>query len=458
MDLIVANIVDAYRDSVALIQDPALRQSEIVDSYVLEDRALLWAGGRKLVLTSLPVEPAHVRYLRQAMGYEYLENLWPQRATDSLCEDLLREDGLRATVVARLRDEPEVRLIPFVASAQVLEVAEVLRREGLPVSTPECAPEDLLWVRDYLDSKSGFRRFFSSVQPSLAGVRLPAGGIVESTAEAARLAARFLAEGRGCLVKPNNSQSGVGFLFLRPGELPGTPETWREAIRARLDGDSQMTSDCIVVEELVEADSSVGGGSPSIELRIPADPGQDVEFMYLCGQILTPDAYFFGVEMYDAVLAPALQRTLEEAGLALAREMRRLGYVGVFDMDLVAGVDGEMYAVEVNTRRTGGTHAHEVAEFLFGPRYWERVAVISNNNLGFGGAALAYGELQRLLGPLLFPMDGRREGILPSIVSGLASNRLGYVAFGATIERARELEAAMQARLVEAGRPPRVRY
>ena len=451
MELIIANVVDAYRKNVALIHDPALREHEILDSYYIEDRALLWGGGRKVVVTSQPVEPAFLQYLQRVMGYQELANLAPQRATDALCEDILREEALRRDIVARLRGRGPVRLISFVASAKVLEVAEALRAEGLDISTPECPPADLLWVRDYLDSKAGFRRFFESISGEVRGVRIPEGAVCESPAEAARMAARFLSEGRGCLCKPNNSQSGVGFQILRPGAVPG-PD-----LQARLEADPQMTSDCIVVEELIEMDPGIGGGSPSIELRVPAEPERDAEFMYPCGQILTPSGYFFGVEMYRGVVSPALERTMEEAGLAVARAMRRLGYVGVFDMDMVASKGGALYAVEVNTRRTGGTHAHEAAQALFGPRYWERVAVISNNDLAYEGPQLSYVALDELLGDLRFPAHGRKEGILPTIVSSLVSNRVGYIAFGATIERARELEREFHRRLAGSGRPLAVR-
>jgi len=451
MELIVANVVDAYRASVVLIHDPALRQHEILDSYYIQERALLWGGDRKVVVTSRPVEPAFLQYLQRVMGYEELVNLAPERPTDALCEDILREEGLRREIAARLRGHGTVPLIPFVASAKVLEVAEALRSEGVEISMPECPPADLLWVRDYLDSKAGFRRFFESIAGEVHGVRIPEGGVCEGPAEAARLAARFLSEGRGCLCKPNNSQSGVGFHILRPGAVPEEP------LQARLEADPQMTSDCIIVEELIEMDPAVGGGSPSIELRVPADPASDVEFLYPCGQILTPTGYFFGVEMYRDVVSPALARTMEEAGLAVARAMRRLGYVGVFDMDMVAGKDGRLYAVEVNTRRTGGTHAHEAAQVLFGPRYWERIAVISNNDLAYDGPRLSYPALMDLLGDLLFPAHGEKEGILPTIVASLATNRVGYIAFGATIERAREIERRFHARLVDSGRPLAVR-
>ena len=452
MELIIANVIDAYRDNVALIQDPELRESEIVDSYYIEDRSLLWCGRRKVVVTSLPVEPAHVRYLQQALGYELLENLSPREASDSLCADILREPELQAAIVARLRGEGTVPLIPFVASAQVLQVAEALRRVGADLTTPECPLAEHLPVRDDLDSKAGFRRFFASIAHKVEGLSLPEGAVARDTAQAARLAANLLGQGHAVLCKPNNSQSGVGFVYLRPGELQGSPAEMAARIQARLDGDSQMTSDLIVVEELIDVDSSVGGGSPSIEMRVPADPRLDVEFMYPCGQILTPSGYFFGVEMYREVLDPVMLKVVEAAGKAVAREVRKLGYVGIFDMDMVAGKDGRLYAVEINTRRTGGTHAHEAAEFLFGPRYWERVAVISNNVYTFDGPPLSYVGLRQILGDILFPLGGQREGVLPTIVSSLPTRRFGYIVFGTDIARARALEKMMVERLADTGR------
>jgi hypothetical protein len=418
----------------------------------MQDRALLWRRERKVVVTSLPVEAAHLRYLQEAMGYAQLVNLSPRQPTDSLCEDILREDALRAAIVAALRGSGPVQLVPFVAQPQVYALAEALRREGVALGLPECPARDLLWVRDYLDSKAGFRRFLAGIQPHVQGIRLPEGGIAQDPAEAARLVARFLDQRRACLCKPNNSQGGVGFLILRPGELQGDTLALRRAVQARLEADSQMRSDVIVIEEMVEMDRSVGGGSPSLEMCVPADPARDVEFTYLCGQILTPSGYFYGVEMYDGVVSPALQRTLEAAGLSVAREVRRLGYAGIFDLDLVAGTDGNLYAVEINTRRTGGTHAHEAAEALLGPRYWERAAVICNNELAYTGPALTYSGLQQLLGSLLFPVGGRKEGIIPTIVTSLPANRFGYLALGPTIDRARRLERDMQQRLVASGR------
>jgi len=451
MELIIANTVDAYRDSVALIQDPDLKEHEILDSYYLQDRSLLWCGSHKVVVTSRPIDPAHISYLRTTLGYQCLEAYAPRECTDSLCEDILRDTQLRAQLAGRLRNCGQVPLITFQASPQVCAVADALRRDGVDIVTPECPPPDLMWVRDYLDSKSGFRRFFTSIADKVHGVRLPEGAVAVTCHEAARMAARFLSQGKGALCKPNNSQGGVGFLILQPGDIAGPPPAIAAEIQRRLEADSQMRADVIVVEELVPIDRSIGGGSPSLEMWVPSDPTRDVEFMYLCGQILTPTGYFYGVEMYRDVLDAELQKTLEQAGITVAREMRRLGYVGIFDMDLVAGQDGELYAVEVNTRRTGGTHAHEAALALYGPRYWERAAVICNNELRFAGPRLSFEDTRAALEPVLYPIAGGPEGIVLTIVTSLATNRLGYLSLASTIERAREIEARMQELLVAHG-------
>jgi hypothetical protein len=448
MELIVSNVIDAYRDNVALIEDPALKRHEIMDSYYIEDRSLLWGGKDKVVVTSMPIEPAHLAYLQKVMGYGKFVNLYPQKPSDALCEDILREPELRRQIVAQCRGAGRLPLIAFVSSRKVCDVGDALRREGLDIFTPECPPADLLWLRDKLDEKAGFRRFFATIADQVPGVRLPAGKVVKNTAEAAQTMVEFLNQGRPCLAKPNVSQSGVGFLILHPGEASDAA-----AIKARLDTNPQMTAGLMVVEELIDMDKGLGGGSPSIEMRVPGDPRRDVEFMYLCGQILTPEGYFFGVEMYHDLVAAQVQRTIEAAGVAVARQVRQLGYVGVFDMDLVAGKDGRLYAVEINTRRTGGTHAHEAALALYGPRYWERAAVISNNVLTFSGPRLDYPGFVALIGGDLFPIAGKKEGILPTIVSSLPDNRFGYISFAPTIERAREIERGMLDRLAASGRP-----
>ncbi|HOG46651.1 MAG TPA: hypothetical protein PLG21_07510 [Anaerolineae bacterium] len=457
MELIIASIVDMYRDNVASIEDPALRDYELRDCYYLADRALFWGQDDKVVVTSLPLPLEYVAYVQQALGYKRLVNLAPRQPSTSLFEDVLHDHELWAAIVAHLQGTGPVRLIASMAAPQVHEVAAALRAAGIAVTTPECPPAARLAVRDYLDGKAGFREFFAAIQDRVPGVRLPEGLVAAGPAEAARAAARFLGAGRGCLCKPNYSQSGVGIRMLRPGDMPGSERQIEGALRASLETDSQMTADVIVVEELIEMDPRLGGGSPSLEMRVPADPAQEVEFMYLCGQILSPTGYFHGVEMYRELLAPELERMLEEAGLEVAREVRRRGYVGIFDMDLVAGRDGAMYAVEINTRRTGGTHAHEAAEALFGPRYWQRCAVICNNALHLAGAPLTYGELQGLLEGIRFPAAAHKEGILPTIITSLAEKRFGYLAMAADIARARELEHDMWQRLTAAGRPPEAR-
>jgi hypothetical protein len=50
-------------------------------------------------------------------------------------------------------------------------------------------------------------------------------------------------------------------------------------------------------------------------------------------------------------------------------------------------------------------------------------------------------------------MAGKQEGILPTIVSSLVTNRFGYLACAGTIERAREIEKTMHERLLASGRP-----
>ena len=61
-----------------------------------------------------------------------------------------------------------------------------------------------------------------------------------------------------------------------------------------------------------------------------------------------------------------------------------MGYVGHFDLDTVVNDEGRVYLLEINPRRTGGTHVHEFADHVFGADYLDKVALLSNDTLSSG--------------------------------------------------------------------------
>ncbi len=71
--------------------------------------------------------------------------------------------------------------------------------------------------------------------------------------------------------------------------------------------------------------------------------------------------------------------------MIFAHRLQAMGYVGHFDLDTVVNDDGRVYLLEINPRRTGGTHVHEFAEHVFGADYLDKVTLLSNDTLSSGG-------------------------------------------------------------------------
>ncbi len=64
-----------------------------------------------------------------------------------------------------------------------------------------------------------------------------------------------------------------------------------------------------------------------------------------------------------------VSRRWRDSGMIFARRLQQMGYVGHFDLDTVVDDAGRVYLLEINPRRTGGTHVHEFAEHVFGADY-----------------------------------------------------------------------------------------
>ncbi|MFN8565084.1 MAG: hypothetical protein U0703_26435, partial [Anaerolineae bacterium] len=120
------------------------------------DRAIVWAGDPKLVFTSLPIP--HAEHLYQQAGYAGTEYHAPQRPTSWLSLDILREPTLLQRLIDYAGERRTVQLIPYAATDEFLQLVEALQAEhGLTVLLPESPTRDGLWMRDYIDSKIGFR-------------------------------------------------------------------------------------------------------------------------------------------------------------------------------------------------------------------------------------------------------------------------------------------------------------
>jgi hypothetical protein len=403
------------------------------------DRALFWLGDPKLVLTTSPIP--YAKRLCQRWGYLGTHNLFPANPSHQLSLDILREPDLLAQLVEYAEPKRAVQLVPYATTPEFLHLAETLRTEHrLTVLLPESPPAERLWVRDYIDTKTGFR-VLASQWLSGSTILLPFGIVCQNTQQAAEAIRWFNANEQTCVVKSNSGGSGLGHMVLSSKE--NVPV---EDILSKLSSNRFLRDDLIIVERHI---NSSGQLSPSLEMFVPPLGAGEPEITYLSNQLFRDFGHFVGVlisrELQDSDWYPPLAKT----GLKIAKHLQEMGYAGHFDLDTIVDDGGRLFLLEANARRTGGTHAHEFAQFTFGSDYLDEVTLLSHNSVSSEGITHPE-ELWRAVEDLLYPMNHERRGVVITVTSALAAQKFGCVIVASSAKEALALQEALSERLRQA--------
>ncbi|MCC6804003.1 MAG: hypothetical protein IT319_14065 [Anaerolineae bacterium] len=431
--VVVCNISETFYEFLSRGEDA---ERQIRGEQYRGDRAIVWAGDPKLVFTSLPIP--HAEHLYQQAGFAGTEYLAPQRPTSWLSLDILREPALLNRLIEYAGEQRALQLIPYAATDEFLQLVEALEAEhGLTVILPESPRRDGLWLRDYIDSKIGFRILASRWLPD-ADTLLPEGLACQTLDDAAHAARWFLSNGRACLVKSDIGENGIGNVVIHPDQFDSV-----EAIAAHLRASPYLNEHWLTVEELIAAEHPL---SPSLEVYVP--PEGDPQITYVSDQLFQGFGDFCGVLVSRELTTAPWYAPLAESGLVLARHLQAMGYVGHFDLDCVVNDDRRLYLLEINPRRTGGTHVHEFAVHVFGADYLSRVALLSNDTLSSGSIS-DFDELLSVIGDFQYPMDGENRGVFLIVTSALEAHEFGAIIAGADTAEVVEIQRQVQARIAE---------
>ena len=428
--VVVHNYLESFQSFLSRTGD----ENILLDRRFNGDQALYWLGDDKLVVTSVPIADAEALCAR--WGYHHTQNLSPKQFSASLSEDILRDPDLLAAVLAVAGDAKKLALVSYSATPEFLALAETLRHEhGLDIHLPECPLPENLWVKGYLDSKVGFHTLFSQWAQGDKSHNAPQAFISEQLDLVAEMVAWFHSQGKGCVIKASQGGSGVGNLFMPYEQIPSS----LAEIRHLLENNIYLVQDLYVVEELIESPTNE---SPSAEVYIPL-PGNGPPVMtYMCMQHFEASGRFAGVLVGAELESKPWYQNYLKTEMVLAAEMQKMGYVGYFDMDSVIDADNNVYMVEINARRTGGTYAHEFMEFVFGPEYFNRIAMLAHNKFD-SGRLRTLDDLQAAIADVLYPIHGEERGVIVLLTSTLPQGKFGFLVVGDTLAETTALREEM---------------
>lgn len=421
------NNIESFFEFLYRAETGALPRKRYVPNrqYSKGDRALLSLGESKLVFVSAPVP--HADYLRLNLCYAQTEYAYPANPSPWLSLDILQEPPLLDRLVGYAGSGRALQLVAYATTPQFMQLVEKLRTDfGLTVLLPESPASGCEWVRDYIDSKAGFRLLASRWLED-AEALLPEGLVCKTLMEAASAARWFCERGKACVAKTDGGESGIGQHIFRPGVGLSI-----DAIFHELQADPYLRGDLIIVEERVKASNNL---SPSLEVYVPLRGEGEPRITYLSNQLFLGVSDFYGLLISREYTQTKWYPVLAESGLVIARKLQEMGYAGHFDIDTVVDDSDRVYLIELNSRRTAGTHVHEFAHYYFGPNYLDQVTLLSVNKMKTGSIT-QFDDLRAAIGDLLYPMSGRRRGVIFAVTSILAASEFGCIIVAESIGEA----------------------
>jgi hypothetical protein len=440
----IANLSEDVWPFINAMSDQKKQRLEIEENADLSDRDLFSFCGEDNMLFILPrpVNQEFLDYYMSLFGKKNFQILVPANHSGIICDDILREENIIDQIVKTANGSKRLTIKSYATSQSFLALVRLFRDKGLIVYTPDSPEEEDAWTVNFYGSKSGIRQLAQQGRAAEPDLVMPDGIIVSGIIDAARIAANKYIREHGVVIKTNKGHSGAGVLILREGELSYEYDICQNQILGMLRKDKYWRIFPIIIESLISVSLAIGGGYPNVEYQILKNG--HVEFLYYGGMRVTPEGEFKGMEINNEVISDQVAARLIDTGFFIGEQYRANGYRGFFDVDFVAGKNGQLYVTESNVRRTGGTHVWATAEKLFGKDFLYLTHIVSNNGYELPeGKAFTFTQLLSMFQPILFNKR-TREGLILISENLLSYHRLGYIIFAKTQKRAGDIERRME--------------
>lgn len=431
-EIFIANTAEAFAD---LLEQAALdnagQQDRIQQEIDLSQRGQLWGGDDKIIITPTPIPEPLLQHNIDKLGYKNIKNLWPKNPDIRLCNSVLDDPELVKVLIKVFQSNKDVKISSYSVTDDYLNLLRFFGERNVKwqvVNLPGTInPLDV--VRE-IDSKNGFREIAVNFFPK-ENIKLPRGFICKTEADVAKAIFFFLNIGNGFVIKVHSGESGWGVKIIDNDTIQKFTESKvKDWLRELFESDPIWKFAPYVVEEYIPADKTIGGGFPSGEGHI-TDEG--FVFDYNCGQEVTRDGSFEGVVLSNDIIPNAVNSGMRVGMEAIGNKLYSRGYRGVFDVDFAAGENGNLYVLESNARMTGGTHVYNIMSHL--GINGNDAYVISNDSLRYNTPTQKPEKILARLHELLFPIEGRKGGI---IISFISQNRpvIGVITIGKNKEDA----------------------
>jgi hypothetical protein len=375
----IYNVIEDEWPFISSLADPSKRMSEIRNGEETTDCFFLSIAIETdfVFVSPLQISNEFQSYVKELLKYKNGEVIVPKSKTHLICDDLLMDNASLTTLIEKSKNYKRLVLISYSATEQFYKLKDMLIKLGVNVYTPETPEIESAWTVNFFGSKSGIRQLAqksSALEPDFI---MPDGIICVGKFDAAKIAANKYIKQKGVVIKTNKGSGGNGVLIFRENDLPNNYNECEKKIRSHLNGDLYWENYPIVVEDLINVNTSLSGGYPSIEFKI--QKSGRIDMLYYCMMNVTPKGKFYGLDINDDLINERQLAAIIDTGYFIAEQYSTSGYRGHFDIDMIAAKNNKIYVTESNTRNSGGTDVYRVCQKLLGKEFDENYYVISRS-------------------------------------------------------------------------------
>ena len=433
--IIIANIAEAFESIIGEIKFIKQKKERLQTEHSLCDRALLWGEDNKIVITPFIIPEKLLRKNIKLLKFKNVKNISPRKINISLSDAIRLDKKLLSTLCNIIQNNPGVKISPYCVTKKFLALAEYFKIKKLNFVVQERPSNSNDWLISYLDSKVGSRMIINEVKDLNA--RTPQSLVCRTKDEAIEAVHWFWNNNCPCILKANFGESGWGLIPIKKNLFKNKQEVTKH-IKKEFQKDSIWNRDLILVEEYIQQKKLISR-SPSVEVFLSE---KSPKVTYICNQILNKKGNFLGVVLGKNSLPTKLKTKLTTTSLEIGKKFWNLGYRGFFDIDFIISRKGSPYVIETNTRRTGGTHVYDVVKTIFGKDWEQNAFVMSQDNFYYGKNRLDEQKILDKMKKILYPINGRKEGAIISIVSQWQPF-YGFIIVGSSQKRVSEIHKKM---------------
>lgn len=447
LKIFIGNLTEGSATYLRGIKNEEERQRLIMEDQGLSDRFLYSIEDNTVLITPWKIEEEFWEDTVKILNLKNVENLYPSQNTIALSKDIEEDKELFKKLLEKIRNAnsigKEVEITAYSNTPEFLGLILELKDRGCKFETPDAPPREFYWTVAFIDSKGGFRQIVQMESGWEKDLKMPWGVICARPTEARKIGQVLFHQNKGFVVKTNWGQSGEGLIIVRRNNGFKTYEEASKFLKTEFEKDDYWSRYPIIVEEFIPPDMSVGGGAPNVECYI--DKNGNPKVNYTCGMRMTKNGNFQGIEIGKDALPEKVEKTIKKVGLVMGKAFSKFGLRGFYEVDLQAGENNELYCLESNVRRTGGTHVYDAARRLFGEKFYEKKYLVSSNAYTDSNiSSLSYQKIKELLKDLWYKSNGKEVGVLPTIINSLKMNVFGYIVIGDTKKEAYEIELKMK--------------